>query len=566
MTDRTDRKPLDSAASKAILPDGNDTQSSWQNLFFLMIALCLPASLPASDLSKLKSLSLEQLGNIEITIAGKAPQKQEEIPAAVHVISRQQILNSGATSIPEKGSTFTFSFTAEPSSTEVIAKNGPATLEGRRFLIVDDLEENRELLIEQLQKWKCQIDMASSASEALQLAITASQNQQPYDVALIDFNMPEMDGKELTQTLKKLSATRDTKIIIISADCSLSISDIRQAGAVTLLPNPIEQATLERSLGEVFGRQADEVSLGSLESAQSREEAEFRNQSVLLAEDNEVNQEVARDILETMGIKVDIASNGAEAVEMAQHQTYLLILMDIHMPIMDGLKATTRIREIDAQNGTHTHIVALTANAMQGDRERFLAAGMDNYLSKPFKQQMLKELLLHQVIAKSLDSSPDPGPTAHEVAPPPLLSGDQDFNIPAEPEQNKDEDSAMPEQAALDPETMAQLREFYRDERAVKLERLINIYRETSAESLTDLQRGVGEDNAAAIASAAHKMKSSSGNLGALKLASMLEVMEQNARSEQLLDAAAELAQINQEYQSVLAELDLICQDLVVHA
>ncbi len=481
-----------------------------------------------------------------------------------------QLMNGSltATSLPGKGSTFTFSFAAEPCSALVIPKTGPVTLEDRRFLVVDDLEENRQLLTEQLNRWNCQIDIAASATEALQLAIAASQRQQPYDVALIDFNMPEIDGKELTQTLKKLSATRDTKVIMISADCSLSLDEVRNAGAVTLLGNPLDEGTLRTTLTEIFGHYPEQLVPATLGTLPSEQHSVLLTQPILLAEDNEVNQEVARDMLEAIGVSVDIASNGAEAVEMVKQTPYPLILMDIHMPVMDGLEATARIREIDASNGTYTHIVALTANAMQGDRERFLAAGMDDYLGKPFQQQMLRELLQRQVIAMSLDSSPDPLPAPVEKVEtePPSATTTNESSTPEVADQDTDKEPDMPTQPALDPDTIAQLREFYRDERAVKLERLINIYRDTSADSLTDLQRGVGGDDADTIASAAHKMKSSSGNLGALKLASLLEAMEQKARSQQLGGAVAELEQIKQEYQNVLTDLDRVCKELVVHS
>jgi GAF domain-containing protein/CheY-like chemotaxis protein/tetratricopeptide (TPR) repeat protein len=291
-----------------------------------------------------------------------------------------------------KGSTFSFTIKAEPAKiaarrTARDIKGIQSVLQDKRVLIVDDNATNRRILILQTEKWGMQPRETEHPREALEWL---GQGEQ-FDLAILDLQMPEMDGIMLTREIRRLCDEKSLPIILLTSLGRREIGAEDLAFAAYLI-KPLKPSALYDALAGLFARN---VISPKPETAKPVIDSEIGKQHplrILLAEDNAVNQKLALRILEQMGYRADVASNGIEAVESIERQVYDVILMDVQMPDMDGLDATRNIRRLT--NVTQPHIIAMTANAMEGDREMCLAAGMDDYISKPVRVHELVEALL----------------------------------------------------------------------------------------------------------------------------------------------------------------------------
>ncbi|HTM51908.1 MAG TPA: response regulator [Bryobacteraceae bacterium] len=299
----------------------------------------------------------------------------------------------GVSSAPEQGSTFWFTLklpldTTEPASQEPAG----CDLTGQRLLVVDDNAVNRQILREQLLSRNLRLDLAGSGKEALEFLEAACRAGDPYRVALIDYMMPDMDGEALGRRIKGDPSLRDTVVIVLtSAGVQCDRGRFREAGFAASLTKPVDPSLLFRTLDRVCSMEPGiEAADPPIEdNARVSEPQPYR---ILLAEDNLVNQKVAGKILEKLGCRVEIAANGHDALAMWESGRYDLILMDCQMPEMDGLEATRIIREREGARG-RIPIIAMTANAMVGDREKCLACGMDDYISKPVRNSELGRML-----------------------------------------------------------------------------------------------------------------------------------------------------------------------------
>ncbi|HET9589493.1 MAG TPA: GAF domain-containing protein, partial [Anaerolineales bacterium] len=291
-----------------------------------------------------------------------------------------------------KGSTFLFTIKAEPAQvserkTARDIKSIQSVLQDKRVLIVDDNATNRRILMLQTEKWGMRPRQTEHPAEALEWI----QNGEPFDLAILDLQMPEMDGVMLTRAIRKVCDEKSLPIILLTSlgRREIGAEDLEFAAYLT---KPLKPSALYDALAVLFARN---VISSKPDAARPILDAEIGKQHplrILLAEDNAVNQKLALRILEQMGYRADIASNGLEAVESIKRQAYDVILMDVQMPDMDGLDATRNIRRLT--NATQPHIIAMTANAMQGDREMCLAAGMDDYISKPIRVHELVGALM----------------------------------------------------------------------------------------------------------------------------------------------------------------------------
>jgi len=295
------------------------------------------------------------------------------------------------------GSTFwiTLPLANEASLKEPTSEHAQIDLEGIKVLIVDDIEVNRLVLRHLFTRWGLQFAEATSGLDALTQLQLAALNDDPFTVAVIDHMMPGMSGEDVARQIQADPALRKTKLILFSSVVHRSdINAFRRVGFSEVLTKPLTKpavlldAIVSHRTSTRVGM-ADEV----LPVATPTTRIDQAPQ-VLLAEDNAVNQKLATRILTQLGYQVDLASNGEQAVAMSATKSYDLILMDCLMPVMDGFTATTTIRQREqACASTRVPIIALTANAMNGDREQCLAAGMDDYISKPIKQPILVDIL-----------------------------------------------------------------------------------------------------------------------------------------------------------------------------
>ena len=288
---------------------------------------------------------------------------------------------------PGTGSTFRFTIHAPaaalPEGTRRDFIGQQPALKGKRILVVDDNATNRRILALQAAKWGMAVDDTEAPEEALRMLAAGA-----YDLAIVDMHMPGMDGTELARRVR--AAGHTLPLVLFS---SLGRREGADSAFAATLAKPLRQSQLFDTLvtllaGEVAARPAQAQAKPKMDTQM----AERHPLRILLAEDNVVNQKLALRLLQQMGYRADVASNGIEAIESIERQTYDVVLMDVQMPEMDGLEAARRISS-RYPPGARPRIVAMTANAMQGDREMCLAAGMDDYLTKPIRVERLIEAL-----------------------------------------------------------------------------------------------------------------------------------------------------------------------------
>ena len=301
----------------------------------------------------------------------------------------------GIESTPGQGSTFWFTIrlAKRPAPANVADLTAPV-LRGKRVLCVDDNATNRVILAQQLASWGMQVDCVADGSSALARLRASHDDGQPYALALIDLLMPDMDGLALAramQTDPTLAAVR--LVLLTSFNQRGHGQEARQAGIAAYLTKPLHPSQLHDCLVLVLGTPEGTPATPLITHHSAAEAQAQLRARVLVAEDNIVNQKVAARMLEKLGCRVDVAANGLEAVQAVAHMTYDLVFMDCQMPEMDGYAATATIRAREAQIHGHLPIIAMTANALQGDREKCLAAGMDDYVSKPVKAEQLRAVL-----------------------------------------------------------------------------------------------------------------------------------------------------------------------------
>ena len=282
-----------------------------------------------------------------------------------------------------QGSKFIFTVRAESAKiperkTERDIKGIQSILHNKRVLIVDDNATNRRILMLQTEKWGMMSRETEHPSEALEWI----QNGEHFDLAILDLQMPEMDGVMLTREIRRTHPEESLPVILLTS------LGRREIGAEDLnfaayLVKPLKPSALYDALAALFARNVITPKVDTTKPVMDAELGKKHPLRILLAEDNAVNQKLALRVLEQMGYRADIASNGMEAVESIERQKYDVILMDVQMPEMDGLHATREIRKL--KDVIQPHIIAMTANALEGDRELCLAAGMNDYISKPIR-------------------------------------------------------------------------------------------------------------------------------------------------------------------------------------
>jgi CheY-like chemotaxis protein len=300
----------------------------------------------------------------------------------------------GVQSAAGQGSVFWFTACFEKQTGEPKPARAPATdLCNLRVLVVDDNATNRQILRHQIFAWKMQKGSAASGYEALKVLREAAAAGAPYDLALLDMQMPEMDGMTLAKAIKADPAISRTRLIMLtSLGHRFSPEELKAVGLDAYLIKPVKQSRLFDCLVDVMG--SERVVRASAETAgapAATAALPFPRLRVLVAEDNQVNQKVAAAQLKRLGCTVDLVANGHEVLDALPRRDYALIFMDCQMPEMDGYEATRIIRQRE-QDRHHpcrwaapVYVVAMTANAMQGDREKCLAVGMNDYISKPVR-------------------------------------------------------------------------------------------------------------------------------------------------------------------------------------
>ncbi len=461
-------------------------------------------------------------------------------------ISKQLVEMMGGTidvdSTPEQGSTFEFAIRLErqPIDQSATPDDGQAMVD-LRVLLVEDNDMTRQVLEHQLLTLKTQVSLAESYPQAMEMLHAAVAQGEPYHVVLMERQIAGHDSLAFAQTVKSEPTLAGVHVVVlIPASLYQDAKESKHADLVTWLSKPVRQAHLQPCLAALIDgsavpeapRQTAQVFVPTdIVSLESR---------VLLTEDNPVNQEVTSGILDSLNCEVDIANNGHEAVMAAAREVYDLILMDCQMPEMDGFEATHRIRQWERETAHEpTPIIALTANAMEGDRERCLQAGMNDYLSKPFTLVQLQETMqrwLQRKLGETSEVEPQTSLATDTI--PELESSDP------EPEPSDKVADSLLDRTTL--ETILSLRNG-----SQTLSKVVHMYMESVPPLLDSLNDAIRHENAPEVQKMAHNLKSSSGNVGARSLADHFKALEGMGRAQTLEEAAMLLAQIETEYESV---------------
>jgi signal transduction histidine kinase/CheY-like chemotaxis protein/HPt (histidine-containing phosphotransfer) domain-containing protein len=450
----------------------------------------------------------------------------------------------GVTSRPGQGSTFWF--TARFATAGAVPRSRPAPLtdlRGLRVLIIDDNATNREILHEQFVRWGMFSFSAHNGAHGLAMLRAAIAEGVPYRLVILDQQMPEMDGMTVADLIQSEPALASVRVILLS---SVDFGTANGRGIASVLTKPVRSSHLLETVMSVMGARKEEspvprpTRLSALPSLLSGR--------VLLAEDNPVNQEVATSMLESLGCQVTVASNGVAAVAAVERTAFDVVLMDVQMPEMDGLGATAAIRERETRTSGHVPIIALTANAFAQDRENCLAAGMDDYLAKPFAVDQL-----HAKLARWL--SPSAGQATMSV-PPAWDASSVEADLAPAPAVPVPAEAAPVSRAKLDPRPLDQIRQFQRPGAPSVLGKIIGMYLKTGPELLARLRTATAEKNSKAVHQAAHSLKSSSANLGATAMAEMCRALEADARAGKCPESGAELDALEAEFHEVRLELE----------
>ncbi len=302
--------------------------------------------------------------------------------------------NIGVSSVKGLGSIFWITLPMVPSEGIEVEKLF-YDFSGKVILVIDDNTTNRNLLSTYLSRWGLQVRTFDNARSALMQLQTAAINGLVYDLILLNMNMSAMDGLTFAKQLAEIPALKKIPIIVLISGDQLAFSEYQGTGIVQCLLNPVRELQLFDAMSNALQ--------GSLPAIQKVEKTEleipsYKTKKVLLVEDNKINQKVIIAMLSQYDIDPDLAENGQLALDQLSKSVYDLILMDCQMPVMDGYIATRELRLLEARQGLpHQPVIALTADAMKGDREKCLAAGMDDYLVKPIDTELLEEMLIHRL-------------------------------------------------------------------------------------------------------------------------------------------------------------------------
>jgi signal transduction histidine kinase/DNA-binding response OmpR family regulator len=405
----------------------------------------------------------------------------------------------GVESRPKAGSKFWFTLTFEKQINRGLTQVSPLTaldLSRLRLLIVDDNETNRTIVRYQVSAWGIEVDEAENAAIALQ-----KLRERPYDLAILDMQMPEIDGETLGSQIKSDPNLASTKLIMMTSVHRWGgAKRMAELGFSAYLIKPVKQSRLLDCIMTTMS--PTEPVKASVSPVQTMPSPVNSRLKILLVEDNIVNQKVTLNQLKHLGYTADVAANGKEAIEMLNQIPYNLVLMDCQMPILDGYAATRAIRE--QQSRSQSVIIALTANAMLEDRERCLAAGMDDYLSKPISKEKLSEkltywgeLLEQQAVKQQMNLAID-WDHLHQIS-----DGNEAFE-----------------------------------------RELLQIFWEDTQQHLDAARIALEAENAISVSRSAHHVKGSSANVGLYEMQAIASMLEQQAMNDDLSQAATLISQL----------------------
>jgi light-regulated signal transduction histidine kinase (bacteriophytochrome)/CheY-like chemotaxis protein/HPt (histidine-containing phosphotransfer) domain-containing protein len=440
-----------------------------------------------------------------------------------------------------KGSTFHVTIVAEVSQSPLppFLWHHQPHLEGKRVLIINHNETNINILTQHVTSWGMQPVIATSGSEALRLV----QYGEPFDVAILDMHLPDMDGLSLAQEIHTIAGEQKRPLIIWTPIELRGKATQSAEGSITaFLLKPIRPSTLYDALVGIFqgypGAQRPTRQVEQID----RSMAQRHPLRILVAEDNAINQKVAIRLLEKLGYRADVASNGLEVLYALRRKTYDVILMDVQMPEMDGITTTQGIQS-RWPAAQQPYIVAMTAHALQGDREWLLETGMHDYISKPVRVDELVEALLRVKSPMNLpekNQNPEPQPPEH---------ADADHHTTTTPP------VAAP---AIDRQVLHEFLAMVGGDVPEVANEFLDLFVEDAASYLERMRTALQQSDSEHLSKAAHTLKSSSAQVGAMLLSEQCKEVEALAQAQALHDATPLVAQVEAEFRRVQQEMAAI--------
>jgi PAS domain S-box-containing protein len=446
----------------------------------------------------------------------------------------------GVTSEVGVGSTFWFEiplplgtfYEAEPLSHDFLTE--------LRVLVVDDNATNRTILETQLSSWRMRADLVEGAESALARLRAMAATEQPYDLAVLDMRMPEVSGLDLARSITADPELRGLPMIVLTSGMQMDPAMLQQAGIGQWLTKPVRSSELYDRLMRLMAPR--EAGVRSAEHRQhKRPQGTPAKGKILVVEDNALNQLVAEGVVSRLGYEVHSVANGADALDAVDSNDYAAVLMDCHMPVLDGFSATRLIRQ--RENGRRTPIIAMTAGAHSEDRERCLAAGMDDHIAKPVDLAAL-ENALDRWITKAGSG------TDSEITSP--MSG---YGSAPEKPNESDGDAAGHGEPPIDGSRLRHLRHLQLPNGSNMLPLVIDTFVRSSADQLGGLRRAMGTEDPDLLQNMAHELRGASANLGATRVSALCEKLEAAARAEDFGQASGILYQLEVELRRAHAAL-----------
>jgi PAS domain S-box-containing protein len=417
----------------------------------------------------------------------------------------------GVESTVGKGSRFWFRLSfGKQKEGERVAEKPESDLKNLRILVADDNETNRKILVRMAESFGCRSESVTSGADAVRELKNGAASGDPFKVLLLDMMMPGMSGEHTTIIIKNTPEIKDTIIIILTSLGSRGdTAYMHSIGCAGYLVKPVKQSLLQETISAILrgGPQLDRTESTDFVTRFSITEKKFQNIQILLVEDNPVNQKTAATMLRKAGYVVDTAENGRIALEVLHKRTYDIVLMDIQMPEMDGFEATEAIREEEGDS-QHTIIIAMTAHALEGDREKCLEKGMDDYIAKPINPQIMFTTLKKWIKSK-VESSVPHEPVVEALPRPAPVVGDTDKPSPI------DLEAAM--------SRFGNDREFFKD--------MVREFLDYVPGQIQHIEQAAEAGDSDAVQKNAHSIKGAAGNLSAQNIAHTALMIEEKGRS-----------------------------------
>ncbi|WP_340820774.1 PAS domain S-box protein [Methanolobus sp. WCC4] len=422
------------------------------------------------------------------------------------------------------GSEFWFRVTFEKHQGREKKQKDTTELDGIHVLVVDDNRTNRDILFKLLGSWNMNVEVAADGPSALNALFRAHEEGDPYQIALLDMQMPDMDGMLLGRIIKSDNDLKDVSLILLSSAGQQSeIWEKNKHNFNAYISKPVKTSEVLSKLSDVVASKEQTYEKDAGEVATELHTGLNGETRILLVEDNVVNQHVAQGVLQKLGLTADVANNGLEAIEALEEVEYDLVLMDVQMPEMDGLEATRHIRNPESSVLDHdVPIIAMTAHAMKGDKERCIEAGMNDYLSKPIRMDALTGIFERWAgiftESKIQEKSPE-----------------EEITIPM----------IFDKQAFLD--------NIVGDIEIAK--KVIDIFQKNTPKQLLALKEAIDKKEANDIANCAHSIKGSSVSVGGIALSDVASKIEQEAATDELDNVQEELKELEEQYELLIKEL-----------